>query len=138
MRLDYISRGDTDGADCVLTNCMRMHARLFMSYFEDDWLEDDDAMGALYDLQPASIGTRALAPRHRKPTRYVHSLLPIDGGSLISLVNRCINGHMCIRMGSARMVLTACMLYYAAFKTTSGVTWTEEDASWLEALDNIV
>ena len=136
--LDYVSSGDIDGAEGVLTNCMRMHGRMFMAYFEaEDWL-DDDAIGILNDLQAASIGTRALVARHKKPTRYVHQLLPTDGGTLISLVESCILGQACIRMGSARMILSACMLYYSAFKTTGGVPWTDEHVKMLEVLDNII
>ena len=76
-----------------------------------------------------------------KPTRFVNSLLPLDNNdTLINLIDDCVNGRLCLRMGSARLVLTAVMLYYAAFNTRgTRVPWSDADIfESLELLDNIV
>ena len=138
--LDYVSSNSNDGAEGVLVNCVRLHARKVMNYFEDDWLSPE-GMDALRAVQPASIHLRALLPRHVKPTRFVNSLLPLDNNdTLINLIDDCVNGRLCLRMGSARLVLTAVMLYYAAFNTRgTRVPWSDADIfESLELLDNIV
>ena len=137
VALDYVSTYD-DGAVGVLTNCVRMNARLLMAYFEEDWLAAD-AMDALHNLPPVSTNVRALVPRHKKP-RHVHTLLPFDRDSLISLVDQCVHGSYCIRMGSAKLVASSMLLYHSAFKTRGrDVPWSDEDVvSRLYLLANII
>ena len=137
LPLDYISTNSADGTAGLLVNLVRMHGRLFLSYLEDNVL-DQNTISALRNIQVASISTRSLVPRHKKPTRYVHQLLPIDGETLVSVVNRCMLGQMCIRMGSSRLITTATMLFYAAFSSASGAPWSDEDIANLEQLDNII
>ena len=134
--LDFVST-PSDGTVGVLINAFRFEARKLMSYFEEDWLPAD-AMNALRNLQSVSTNTRALTPRHKKP-RYVHTLLPNDRDSLISLVDQCVHGDYCIRMASSKLVSTSMLLYYSAFKTGGrGAPWSDEDVSRLELLANII
>ena len=122
--LDAISTA-ADGAANLLVNCVRMHARHALALLQDrSWLASQEASNALANLCPASLNVQALVPRGTQPTRFVHSLLPMPGSTLLQLIQRCASGQECIRMGSAKLVLTAVMLNFAQTRSST------RDAPW--------
>ena len=142
--LDHIGT-HSDGAAGVLVNCVRKHGRRAMELLEDmSWLHSDDAAEALGHLTPASLHVRALEPRGSIPTRFVHSLLPMPGSRLIELVRNCLEGRECVRMGSAKLVLTAFMLHFAHGKTIRNPAWRAQTHAQgdiiplLDKLSNII
>ena len=119
-----------DGAVGLLGNCVRMHARRALDLMEDaTWLGDPVAQRVLQGVRPASLHVRALVPRHTLPSRLVHSLLPADRSTLRSLIQRCVDGSECIRMSSARLCLSAVMLWFATGRPTpAGAPWRQQTA----------
>lgn len=131
--LDYIGTA-SDGAAGVLVNLVRLNGRRAMQLIDDSsWLDTAEAQNAFLELRPVSLHSRALEPRGSTPTRLVHKLLPSPSTSALArldhLVNRCLNGVECIRMGSARLVLTAMMLHFAAGKSVRNPAWKTQTAT---------
>ena len=142
--LDHIGTAD-DGASGVLVNCVRLHGRKAAELLDDlTWLDNEEAAEALAALKPSSLNIRALVPRGTTPTRFVHSLLPAPTDQLDTLVQSCLDGNECVRMGSAKLILTAMMLHFAAGKSVRNAAWKTQTADQgdpillLHQLSNII
>ena len=133
--LDYISNSQTDGAEGLLSNCVLYHGRNLLVCLDDDQLCDSDS---LRNLSACTSNVRTLVPRN-KSNPFVHTLLPADYDTIGGLAFRCMRGQMCIRMASAKLILSAVMLYYSLFTSTGrDAVWSDDDVARLHELDNIV
>ena len=142
--LDEISTA-ADGAEGLLVNAMRMHGRRILELLDDaSWLGNVEAEVELPVLEAASLHAQALVPRATQPSRLVHSLLPVDGMTIRQTAQSCVDGQMCIRMGSARLCLSAVMLSFALGSPGRDEPWRQQTAAQgdpillLDRLANII
>ena len=134
--LDHIGSAAVDGAQGVLVNAQRMHARSIVRLLDGDGWLPDAAQRTLRELPPASLHVRALTPR-APANAFAHTLLPHGARSLLEVVRRCADGRECVRMGSAKLVLSAAMLWTTAFRG-GNAPWEDEGVlAQLEQLDSI-